>query len=109
MRHVRLAILLLAVLAVAGCVRTVVPAAVAPPGPVGLAYGPPPPPPVALVAGAPLPPYTLDSGDRLRVVVFGQDTLTNSYGVDAAGNITMPLIGAVDARGLTTRELSGAL
>jgi polysaccharide export outer membrane protein len=112
MRHVRLAILLLAVLAVAGCVRTVVPAAVAPPGPDGLAYGPPPPPPpppVALVAGAPLPPYTLDSGDRLRVVVFGQDTLTNSYGVDAAGNITMPLIGAVYARGLTTRELSGAL
>jgi polysaccharide export outer membrane protein len=37
------------------------------------------------VAGAPLPAYTLDSGDRLRVVVFGQDTLTNSYGVDAAG------------------------
>jgi polysaccharide biosynthesis/export protein len=109
MRHVRLAILLLAVLAVAGCVRTVVPAAVAPPGPAGLAYGPPPPPPVALVAGAPLPSYTLDSGDRLRVVVFGQDTLTNSYGVDAAGNITLPLIGAVHARGLTTSELSGAL
>ena len=25
------------------------------------------------------PPYTLDSGDRLRIVVFGQDGLTNSY------------------------------
>jgi polysaccharide biosynthesis/export protein len=112
MRHVRLAILLLAALAVAGCARTVVPAAVAPVGPGGPVYGPPPPPPPApvnLVAGAPLPPYTLDSGDRLRVVVFGQDSLTNSYGVDAAGNITMPLIGAVHARGLTTSELSGAL
>ncbi len=61
------------------------------------------------MAGAPLPSYTLDSGDRLRVVVFGQDSLTNSYGVDAAGNITLPLIGAVHARGLTTSELSGAL
>jgi polysaccharide biosynthesis/export protein len=111
MRHVRLAVLLLAVLAAAGCARTVIPAAVAPAGPgpgPGLAYGPPPPP-VALVAGAPTPAYTLDSGDRLRVVVFGQDGLTNSYAVDTAGNITLPLIGAVHARGLTTAELSGAL
>jgi polysaccharide biosynthesis/export protein len=107
MRHVRLAVLLLAVLAIAGCARGVIPAAVAPVGP-GLAYGPPPPP-VALVAGAPTPAYTLDSGDRLRIVVFGQDGLTNSYGVDTAGNITLPLIGAVHARGLTTAELSGAL
>ena len=95
MRHVRLAVLLLAVLAVAGCARALVPAAVTPAGPgpgpapgPGLAYGPPPPP-VALVAGAPIPAYTLDSGDRLRVVVFGQDGLTNSYAVDTAGNITL--------------------
>jgi polysaccharide biosynthesis/export protein len=52
-------------------------------------------------------PYTLDAGDRLRVVVFGQDTLSNSYAVDSAGKITMPLIGAVEARGKTTSELSG--
>ena len=54
-------------------------------------------------------PYTLDSGDKLRVVVFGQDGLTNSYSVDAGGNITMPLIGAVSARWLTTVELSAAI
>ena len=52
-------------------------------------------------------PYTLDAGDRLRVVVFGQDGLSNSYAVDSAGKITMPLIGAVEARGKTTSELSG--
>ena len=45
------------------------------------------------------PAYVLDSGDRLRIVVFGQDGLTNSYAVDASGNIDMPLIGAVSARG----------
>ena len=50
--------------------------------------------------------YALDSGDRLRVVVFGQDGLSNSYVVDAAGNITVPLIGAVPARGITTVELA---
>jgi polysaccharide export outer membrane protein len=50
--------------------------------------------------------YSLDSGDRLRIVVFGQDGLSNSYVVDAAGNITMPLIGAVPARGTSTSELA---
>jgi polysaccharide export outer membrane protein len=54
-------------------------------------------------------PYRLDAGDKLRVVVFGQDGLTNSYAVDAAGKITMPLIGAVEARGTTTEELGRAI
>ena len=67
--------------------------------------------PVILPVANPAPRggYTLDSGDKLRVVVFGQDGLTNSYNVDAGGNITMPLIGAVSARGLTTAELSAAI
>ncbi len=54
-------------------------------------------------------PYTLDSGDRLRVVVFGQEGLTSSYAVDPSGRITMPLIGAVPARGLTTAELQQSI
>ena len=49
--------------------------------------------------------YGLGSGDKLRVVVFGQEGLSASYSVDAAGNITMPLIGAVRARGMTTAGL----
>jgi polysaccharide export outer membrane protein len=53
--------------------------------------------------------YRLDSGDRLRIVVFGQDGLTNSYSVDAGGSITMPLIGGVRARGMTPPELSRAV
>jgi polysaccharide biosynthesis/export protein len=63
-------------------------------------------PPVDAFAEA---PYTLDSGDRLRIVVFGQDGLTNSYAVDASGRVTMPLVGAVPARGLTTAEFARAL
>ena len=51
-------------------------------------------------------PYTLDGGDKLRVTVFGQEGLTNSYIVDAAGNISMTLIGTVPARGITTVDLS---
>jgi polysaccharide export outer membrane protein len=53
--------------------------------------------------------YTLDTGDKLRVVVFGQDGLSNSYVVDAGGAITMPLIKAVPARGLTTAALARAV
>src|ERR1041385_4132799 len=54
-------------------------------------------------------PYTLDSGDKLRIVVFGQDTLSNNYTVDAQGHINMPLIGSVPARGMTTAQLSAAI
>jgi polysaccharide biosynthesis/export protein len=54
-------------------------------------------------------PYTLDTGDRLRIVVFGQDGLSNSYIIDTSGKITMPLIGAVSARGCTTGQLARAI
>lgn len=50
-------------------------------------------------------PYRLDSGDKLRVVVFGQENLSRVYTVDGGGFISMPLIGAVQARGLTTFSL----
>ena len=54
-------------------------------------------------------PYTLDSADRLRVVVFGQEGVTNSYAVDASGHIAMPLIGPVLARAATTDQLSSRI
>jgi polysaccharide biosynthesis/export protein len=74
----------------------------APPAP--LAAGPPGVFAYAPAVGA--GEYTLDSGDRLRIVVFGQEGLTNAYAVDAAGFIDMPLIGPVLARGATTDELA---
>ena len=54
-------------------------------------------------------PYTLDSGDKLRIVVFGQDSISNNYTVDAQGAVTLPLIGAVTARGLTTVQLGNTI
>lgn len=57
----------------------------------------------------PAGPYRLDAGDRLRVVVFGQEGLTNTYVLDPNGNITLPLIGVVTARGRTTTELAAAI
>jgi polysaccharide export outer membrane protein len=58
-------------------------------------------------------PYTLAAGDRLRVIVFGQDSLSNAYAVDGAGRIAMPLIGSVPVQGLTApaveREIAARL
>lgn len=54
-------------------------------------------------------PYTLDSGDRLRVLVYGQDSLSNTYAVDGSGNISVPLIGSVPVRGMTTHAAALAL
>ena len=50
-------------------------------------------------------PYTLDSGDKLRVTVFGQPDLSGEFAVDGSGMIAMPLIPPVKAGGLTTTEL----
>ena len=71
------------------------------------------PAPVAYAAApAPAPydeAYRLDAGDKLRVVVYGQDGLTNTYAIDAGGSITMPLIGAVPARGRTPARLAAEI
>ncbi len=50
-------------------------------------------------------PYQLDSGDRVRVIVFDQADLSNTYIVDKAGFISMPLVGNIPARGLTTADI----
>lgn len=54
-------------------------------------------------------PYRLDAGDKLRIVVYGQEGLTNTYAVGANGAITMPLIGSVLARGLTPAQLAASI
>lgn len=54
-------------------------------------------------------PYLLDSGDKLRVFVYGQPNLSRIYTVDHGGMITVPLIGAVKARGLSTFDLEGVI
>jgi polysaccharide export outer membrane protein len=53
--------------------------------------------------------YRLDSGDRLRVNVFGQADLTGEFGVDGAGLVGLPLIDPVPARGKTTQEFATAV
>ena len=58
---------------------------------------------------ATIQPYRVDSGDRLRITVFDQKDLTNTYSVDQAGYVAFPLIGSVPARGRTIQELEGQI
>ncbi len=48
--------------------------------------------------------YRLGSGDKIRVLVFGQDELSGEFEVDGLGNISLPLIKVVSAGGLTISE-----
>jgi polysaccharide export outer membrane protein len=111
---------LLAALALPGCMRSAMPVAVVPPQSdldsmaYGQSYGMAPAPTAVAYAAAPTPvrydaAYRLDAGDRLRVVVYGQEGLTNTYAIDAGGSITMPLIGAVPARGRTPAGLAAEI
>ena len=49
--------------------------------------------------------YALGPGDRLRITVYGEEKLTGEYLVDGGGAIAFPLIGAVEAKGLTAPAL----
>lgn len=51
------------------------------------------------------PPYTLASGDKIKVTVFRHEDLSGEFQLDGAGNFAMPLIGEIQAYGVTTREL----
>src|SRR5438477_1240832 len=102
-----------AALALSGCMGRTAPVAVAPQNNLdamaygGAAYARAP---VVAYAGAePVrydAPYHLDAGDRLRIVVYGQEGLTNTYSISAGGSITVPLIGSVPARGRTPQGLA---
>lgn len=49
--------------------------------------------------------YTLSGNDRLKVTVFGEDDLSGEFELDGAGVLSFPLIGAVEAAGLSARGL----
>lgn len=82
-------------------------------GPALKAWGPPTVVPVSLQGPQAVAdsdgPYLLDSGDRLRIFVYGQPNLSRIYTVDHGGYITVPLIGAVQARGLTAFDMERSI
>lgn len=53
--------------------------------------------------------YKLDYGDRITINVFNQAELSGEYTLDGDGRFSMPLIGTVEAAGLTPAELEALL
>lgn len=53
--------------------------------------------------------YRLGAGDKLGISVFNQEDLSDKYTINGVGRFSMPLIGSVDAAGLTVPELEALL
>lgn len=61
------------------------------------------------VQADPAPLYRLASGDKVHIVVFGEDNLSGDYTVTQGGDVMLPLAGSVHASGLTLPELQQAV
>ena len=53
--------------------------------------------------------YRLTSADKVRIAVFGEDALSGEFVVNAEGKVALPLIGEVQAAGLTVAQLQDAV
>jgi polysaccharide export outer membrane protein len=53
--------------------------------------------------------YKIAPMDKLAIKVFKMDDLSGDYSVDLAGNISLPLVGEVQAANLTTAQLDDQL
>lgn len=49
--------------------------------------------------------YLLGSGDLLKITVFNQEDLSGEYIINGAGQISLPLIGAVNAKDLSVKQV----
>lgn len=48
--------------------------------------------------------YQLGSGDKVRVTVFGEPSLSGEFYVTGSGKLSLPLVGEVKAEGLSVRQ-----
>lgn len=51
-----------------------------------------------------IPDYRLGAGDKIRVITFGEAALTGEFIVSGSGKAALPLVGEIEAVGLTPRE-----
>jgi polysaccharide export outer membrane protein len=53
--------------------------------------------------------YRLGPGDKLRIITYGEVSLTGEFGVNDVGQVSLPLIGSIKANGLTVSQLAAAI
>jgi protein involved in polysaccharide export with SLBB domain len=62
---------------------------------------------------APVSPYNIASrlqpGDQLKVIVYGEDTLSGIYEISPSGSVSLPLVGSIMAAGHTKSDFEHAL
>lgn len=68
-----------------------------------------PPAAVAPAVAAVEPDYQLGSGDKVRVTVYGEESLSGEFFVTGSGMVSLPLIGEVRAAGLSVRQFQEAV
>ena len=61
------------------------------------------------VAAPEVSDYHLGTGDKIRVIVYGEDDLGGEFQIDATGQVRLPLIGQVKAGGLTAHEIEACI
>ncbi|MDP3175129.1 MAG: polysaccharide biosynthesis/export family protein [Phenylobacterium sp.] len=61
--------------------------------------------PEPVVAPDVVPEYQLGAGDKVRIIVYGEPTLTGEYSISSSGTISFPLIGDVPSSGLTVKAI----
>ncbi len=70
------------------------------------------PAPTNLPAGSVKPAdvnYRLGTGDKLRIIVFGETSLSGEFVISDTGEVAFPLIGNVHAAGLSVQQFQDAL
>ena len=67
------------------------------------------PPPEGVIVGSQTRPYLIGPNDKLTISVFGFPELTREVTVDAAGRMSLPLVGQVVAAGLTPAQLTQSI
>ncbi len=53
--------------------------------------------------------YKLGPNDRTRIIVFGQPSLTGEFVLDGNGVLAFPLVGNINASGMTPSELQATI
>lgn len=53
--------------------------------------------------------YKMGSGDKIRMIVYGENDLGGEYLIDGAGDVQLPLLGQVRASGMTIHDFEGAV
>ncbi|MEJ0015263.1 MAG: polysaccharide biosynthesis/export family protein [Acetobacteraceae bacterium] len=54
-------------------------------------------------------PYALSPGDQVRIITFGEETLTGEFRVNESGNVALPLVGPIRTAGLNSAQLEVAV